>query len=478
MSPVPLSPSPGRSLPVRDAPIDVVFLGDVVTEDRVIYGGAVAASDGKIVAVGTPDLVEMLRNAAAETHDYSGRLLLPGFVDAHVHSFSGPGEGWERSSLCAAAGGVTTIIEMPYDATAPVVNADRFRQKRESIPGSTLVDVALLATIRRQCGVPFAEEMIDEGACGFKVSLFETDPVRFPRISHADLLDLMQICARRGIVVGFHAEDTEIIDAAVARARASAPADPLSHPRSRPPVAENVATATALQLGQDTGCPVHIYHASVASATDLVKAYRAVGADVSVETCPHYLLLEDADMRRLGAKAKINPPLRTARQQGLLWQRLQGGDIDMLTSDHAPWPLSRKNAEVIFDNASGTPGVDVLAPLMLGTGYLGGRLSLLHVARMLATAPARRFGLGATKGALAVGMDADLVAYDPSARTRISAEASHSSAGWSPYEGYEIPGRITATFVRGTRVYADGTVAAGLRHGRFVRPSAQTPVSA
>ena len=469
---------PDGSLPALDGPIDAVFLGDVVTEDRVIYGGVVAAAGGKIVAVGTPDRVELLRSAATETYDFAGRLLLPGFVDAHVHSFSGPGEGWERSSLCAAVGGVTTIIEMPYDAAAPVVHAERFRQKRESISGSTLVDVALLATIQRQDGVPFAEEMIDEGACGFKVSLFETDPVRFPRISSADLLELLQICARRGTVVGFHAEDTEIIDAAVARARAAAPTDPLSHPRSRPPVAENVATAIALQLGRDTGCPVHIYHASLASATDLVRSYRAAGADVSVETCPHYLLLEDADMRQLGARGKINPPLRAAEQRSRLWERLQAGDIDMLSSDHAPWPLSRKSAEVIFDNASGTPGVDLLGPLMLGTGYLGGKLSLLHTVRMLATAPARRFGLGSSKGTLAVGLDADLVAYDPSARTRITAAASHSSAGWSPYEGYEIPGRITATFVRGTRVYADGVIVAGLGHGRFVRPSVLSAVSA
>jgi allantoinase len=120
----------------------------------------------------------------------------------------------------------------------------------------------------------------------------------------------------------------------------------------------------------------------------------------------------------------------------------------------------------------------LLGPLMLGTGYLGGKLSLLHTVRMLATAPARRFGLGSSKGALAVGLDADLVAYDPSARTRITAADSHSSAGWSPYEGYEIPGRITATFVRGTRVCSNGAIVAGLGHGRFVRPSVLSAVSA
>lgn len=443
--------------------------GRIVTPDAVIDNGAVVVSDGIVSHVmGGRDALEAIE-AAARTVGGLGRLVMPGVVDAHVHSFSDPGETFDAATAAAAAGGVTTILDMPYDSAGPIGTAEAVVAKRALIAEQARVDVGLMGTVHPGEGVAAIEGMVEAGVVGFKVSLFETDPVRFPRLSTDEILQAATVLSHLGVRMGVHAEDGEIINALVAVARAAGRVSPIDHCRTRPPESETASVALGLELARAAEAPFHIFHASVPRSIELVAFHKAHGLAASVETCPHYLVLDESDMSRLGAKGKINPPLRTAAATQAMWRYLADGSIDIVTSDHAPWTAKSKQADVIFDNASGAPGVQTLLAIILGKGYFGGRLSLLRCAEVLSGNPAALFGIDHRKGAIAVGRDADLVIIDPSRSTNISSADMLSNAGWTPYQDMEVMGRIEATLVRGQPVYTelDG-VTAPLGTGEFV----------
>lgn len=366
------------------------MLGDLVTPAGILHDGAMDVREGQIVAMGVA--LDEERAAEGEILDARGRYVLPGAVDAHVHCFSESAEGFQNATAAAAVGGVTTIVEMPYDADRPVVDVERFEEKRAEIVGSAHVDVALLGTIRKVGGTRAIGDLVKAGACGFKVSTFETNALRFPRIGAADLVEAFGLIADAGLTVCVHAEDGEIISANVDRLRAEGRTDARAHGESRPPVSECVASAFALELARESGVKLHICHASLPRVIDIVTSHKVAGQPVSVETCPHYLLLTEDDVDRLGALGKINPPLRDGSARDALWARVADGSIDLIASDHAPWRLSRKQEPVIFDNASGAPGVETLVPLMLHHGVAGGRITLPQAMRLLAEEPAQRFG--------------------------------------------------------------------------------------
>jgi len=467
---------------------DIVVLGDLVTPSRVIPNGSMTIRGGKIVDVA--DGSDTSTRPGTSPHngassgasdgafygdgvtviDARGKCVFPGTVDAHVHCYSELAEGFTYATAAAAVGGVTTIVEMPYDADKPVVDAARFEEKRAMLDGTVHVDVAMLGTIRKVDGVREIPAIVEAGACGFKVSMFETHATRFPRITGNDLLEAFELIAAAGLTVDVHAEDGEIIMAAVEKMRATGRHDPLAHGQSRPPIAESASTVLALELASVAGTQLHVCHASLPRVIDLVSMYKDQGYPVSVETCPHYLVLSEDDVERLGGYSKINPPLRDADAVEGLWERLVDGSIDIVSSDHAPWLAEKKQSPVIFDNSSGAPGVETLTPLLLHHGVVSGRLSMLDAARVLAETPAKRFGLEGQKGVLAQGADADFFIWDPAGQTVLRGEELHSKAQWTPYEGAQLRGRIESTYVRGTCVARDGDVAGAPGWGRFVGP--------
>ena len=235
--------------------------------------------------------------------------------------------------------------------------------------------------------------------------------------------------------------------------------DPLAHARSRPAVAEHEAIARCLELARASGVRLHVCHVSTPRGVELVRAARAEGVDVSAESCPHYLLLDESELTRLGGEAKINPPLR-ARVLGL-------DGLDLVSSDHVGWPLARKQGADIFELASGCPGVELIVPLMhdaFGPEVL---------VRMLCETPARRFGLWPRKGSIQPGADADLLVLDPDAEWEVDPATLVTPAGWSPYRGRRLRGRVIAAFSRGVQVW-DGTRVIGpTGHGRHVPAVAQ-----
>ena len=437
-------------------PLSEKVSGRILNPDGTPVRAALSIRDGRIEAV---------TEGGGGGHDFGDALLLPGAVDVHVHTRSYTGEGIERCTLAAAAGGVTTIVDMPYDAAGPIDSLEAFEEKARDVEREAIVDVALWATVPPRGPIEDVEALVAAGAAAFKLSTFETHPERFPRIPDGQLLAAFAAIAAAGGLAGVHAENDEIVRAGIAtEVAAGHGGDPLAHARSRPPVAEHEAIARVLELARATGVRLHVCHVSTPRGVELVAAARRDGVDVSAETCPHYLLLDETELRRRGGEAKINPPLRASS--------LPPDGLDLVSSDHVGWPLERKRGPDIFALASGAPGVELIVPLVHDA------LGAASLVRLVSEAPARRFGLWPRKGNLRPGADADLLVLDPGIEWEIDPGALVTAAGWSPYAGRRVRGRVIAAFSRGVQVW-DGTYAgADAGHGRFVPATTATPAMA
>jgi len=390
--------------------------------------------------------------------DFGDALLLPGAVDVHVHTGSYEHEGIERCTAAAAAGGVTTIVDMPYDATGPVDSLEAFEAKTSRVRDEAHVDVALWATVPPRGPIDDVSALVDAGAAAFKLSTFETHPQRFPRIPDDQMVAAFALIAASGGLAGVHAENDEIVRAGIAAQRAATGgADPLAHARSRPEVAEHEAIARVLEFARVTGVRLHICHVSTPRGVELVAAARRDGLDVSAETCPHYLLLDDGELARRGGEAKINPPLRSVP--------LAPDGLDLIASDHVGWPVERKRGPDIFALASGAPGVELIVPLVHDA------LGPAELARLVSEAPARRFGLWPRKGNLLPGADADVLVLDPQLEWEVDPTRLVTAAGWSPYSGRRLRGRVIAVFSRGVQIWDGRHVLSPPGHGRFVAAS-------
>ncbi|HEY3720381.1 MAG TPA: amidohydrolase family protein [Roseiarcus sp.] len=446
---------------------DLIVTGRVVRADRVIEGGWVAIRDGLVERVGSG-----APPSAKERHDFGDAYVLPGAIDSQVHSRSQKDqEDFVWSTRAAAAGGVTTIVDMPYDAGFLVCDGERVRQKAAEAGAQARVDFALYGTVAPEDGAKHIAAMVEAGASAFKFSTFNTDPKRFPRIPPQTLFACFGEIARHGLAAGVHNEDDEIVRAAIAEVKASGITDYRAHGLSRPAVAETLAMAEVYEIGAHAGCSSHIVHCSVGRGYDLCEAYRRQGFDATSEACIHYLILdEERDVSRLVGKAKINPPIRPRREVEALWRHLAAGNVTVVSTDHVSWSEDRKSNPEMLENASGVPGLEVLYSLLV-KGLVERGLDIAWAARLLAANPARLFRLSHRKGAIETGRDADLVvmAHDP--RRYDPAASGHNFVQWSPYAGINLPYRPIATFLRGRLVYDGKAVLAAPGEGVFVRPS-------
>lgn len=444
---------------------DKVFIGTVILPDKVIERGWVLASDGLVrhVGAGTPP--------AGERHGGMGMLVFPGTIDAQVHSRSQKDqEDFIWSTRSAAAGGVTTIVDMPYDDGDLICTAERLTRKAEEGAQQARVDFALYATIDPAEGASRIDELVQAGAAAFKFSTFGTHPQRFPRIAPYLMHDCFVAIAPHGLMAAVHNEDDETVRAMTERVRAYGETGYAAHGRSRPPLAEALATAQVYEIGAETGCAAHIVHCSIARGYELAAAYRAQGHIATIEACIHYLMLDEGDVERLIGLAKVNPPLRPRPEREVLWRHLAASNITVVSTDHVSWSLDRKNNPDMLANASGMPGLEVLVPLLL-KGLEERNLPLSHAARLLAHNPAALFRLSGNKGALAVGCDADVVLMSRSSQRYDPAASGNNVVDWSPYEGLQMPWRVDATYLRGELICADGKVIAEPGTGRFQCPS-------
>ena len=455
------------------ADFDLVLTGRVVLPGSVIDDGYVAVRAGLVERIGSG-----APPAARERHDFGEAFVMPGAIDAQVHSRSQKGqEDFIWSTRSAAAGGVTTIVDMPYDDGVLICTSERLTRKAKEAAEQARVDFALYATVNPKAGASKIPALAAAGAAGFKFSTFETHPERFPRIPTPLLYECFAAVAREGLIAGVHNENDETVRAATKAAIAAGVSDYRVHGRSRPPVSEALATAEVYEIAAATGCSGHIVHCSIGRGYDLCAAYRQQGFDTTIEACIHYLILsEEDDVSRLGGKAKINPPVRGRRERDALWRHLAAGNITIVSTDHVSWSEERKSDPDMLKNASGVPGLEILYALLL-KGLLERDLGPCWAARLLAANPARLFRLGHRKGALALGRDADIVVmahrpgrYDP-------AESGHNVVGWSPYQGIELTYRPVATFLRGRLVF-DGKDVAAPGSGQFIHPARASAGSA
>ena len=447
--------------------LDYLIAGNAVWDGRVLAGAAVGVRGGRIAgwyaAEAAPPAREMVKVA--------GLLILPGCIDAHVHVASTSFEGFPAATAAAAAGGITTIVDMPFDAPAGISTVGQFTAKRGRLGEEARVDCALLAAVKK--------ETLDEipglaaaGACGYKLSLFDTDPVRFPVVPDPHLLEAFRRVARTGLHAGVHAENDAIVQEAVRRLRTAGRTAPQDHVLSRPAIAEIEATLRACEFARETGVRLHLHHVTHPRCLEMAARYRREGVRVTTETCPHYLLLCQEDMGRLKAYGKINPPLRERADVEVLWDHLAAGHIDIVASDHAPWPASDKDKPDIFANASGCPGLQTMVPLLYSEGVARGRITLGRFVEVLSEKPARIFDLPAAKGNLLPGADADLVLFDPQRRWVMREDRMFSNAKWTPFAGMTVQGDVVATMVRGAFAYREGEVLAKPGDGRFVPAAA------
>lgn len=441
--------------------VDLRIRGLLANEPGHFRRGEILVREGRIVAVGAPTATP-----ATQSINVGDAYLLPGMVDGHVHSLSHPGEGIAPATAAAAAGGVTTIVEMPFDHDGPINDVDRLARKQELVRQQAHVDVALLGTVAPGGGWRRIDGMRERGVVGLKVSLFETDSRRFPRIAERELIDVFSAARANELPVCVHAGNDDIVRSLTGRPHEEGD-DPLADCRSRPPISASLGLLTALEAACRTRASVHVCHASLPRSVDLVRQYVARGADVSLETCPHYLLLDTTDTDRRGALLKINPPLREPSAREGLWERLIHGDIDVISSDHAPWQLPSTTTDNVFDNHCGVPGVETGYPLVLAEALRRGPAAFDAAVTAMTINPARRFGLGDRKGLLAPGYDADIAVFDPEADTLVDEAALHSHAGWSPYHGVRQRGGISLVIRRGQIVY-DGVLRSEPGQGALV----------
>jgi allantoinase len=451
---------------------DLVVSGQIALPDGRVVPGEIGVRDGRIAAISDDDGLQ-----GAERLDAGASLVLPGHVDGHVHTRSEPLEGIESATRAAAAGGVTTIVDMPYDDPDPIASAAAFRQKAEDVEREAVTDVALWATISKSGGLDEIVPLVEAGAAAFKMSTFETHPVRFPQIPDGEILLAMEQVRAAGSMIGFHSENDDIVKRLSDKLEAEGRTDAAAHADARPPVAETEAVGRVLELALATGCRVHLCHVTVERGFVLRDRARADGVDVTAETCTHYLLLDESELVRQAARAKINPPLRPAHEVEALWRLLAAGKIDYVSSDHVGWTKERKNLPTIFDNKSGVPGLELTLPLLYSEGVVNRGLPLRTLIDVLCAHPAQRFGLWPQKGAIAVGFDADLVVLDPSTRWTVDQEALVTPCGWTPYHGREVTGRIQAVLVRGRAVFEDGEVVGSPGQGAVVRPGRLEPAA-
>ena len=453
----------------------VIRNGEVTTENGALAAD-VAIRDGVIAAL----LTRGTEAEAAESIDASGQLVLPGAIDIHFHcrAPAWPQRGdFSTETRAAAAGGVTTIFEMPVSkpccATAAI-----FRQRKALADADAWVNFALYAAP----GMLQRDEvhaLAAEGAIAFKIFMTSAPAGRDDEFEGLCLteapeqLRAMQLVAETGRLCVAHAEDNALLSHYTGQLQAAGRNDLQAHIESRPPHVEALAIATLLTLNAEAGVRLHIAHVTSRAALAVLRRHQAEGADVSGETCPQYLFFTEEDFLRIGAWARVNPPIRGQADQAALWQALADGTLLAVTTDHSPFTVEEKEraSESIWSVPPGAPGVEELVPAMLDAA-LAGRLSVDEAVKLISTNGARRFGIYPRKGVIAPGSDADIVLYDPADSTTIHQDMlfSKSRASDKLYEGMTFRGRVTRTLVNGATVYADGEIVGVRGGGRFVRP--------
>ena len=428
----------------------------IVRSQRVVFPDGIRPAEIRIQDGRIAEIAGATSAAGAGIIDAGSLVVLPGLVDTHVH-VNEPGrtdwEGFETATRAAAAGGVTTIVDMPLNSVPATTTVAALDEKRRAATSQCHVDVAFWGGVSPG-NAGDLEPLARAGVRGYKCFLSPSGVDEFPHVGEADLRAAMPTLARLDLPLLAHAEWPPHLR------------EPQGDPRryrtwleSRPPAAEVAAIELLIELARAHGARVHIVHLATADAFPLVGAARADGVQITLETCPHYLSFAAEDIRDGDTRFKCAPPIRAAAERELLWKALIEGDLDLVATDHSPAPRTLKHV----DDGDFVAAWGGIASLQLGlsavwTGAHARGQSPLALSRWLAEAPARLAGLYPVKGVIAPGADADLVVWDPDAESTIDAAALYHRHAITPYHDCRLRGRVVTTIMRGNVIYAESTL--------------------
>jgi dihydroorotase len=440
--------------------VDLVIRdGAVVSPREIIPGLSIAIDRGRVVAIGNDNEMPPAR----ETIDAAGLHVIPGAIDVHVH-FREPGfshkETWTSATQAAAVGGITTVFDMP-NTNPPTATVEAVERKLAIAARQAIVDFGVYGVLADH-NIGQLRAMKEAGAVSFKLYMGSENPL-VPCPHDGAILEAFDELAELGTRCTVHAENTPILTWRGEKLMRSGRIDAAAHLEQHSDIAAVEAVSRTAIFAEWTGCKVHIAHESTRYSLPHIRFAKERGVDITVETCPHYLLLSTDDGKRLGDNfLRVKPPVREPSHQQPLWEALMDGTIDIISTDHAPHLLQEKRKEKIWDCAPGFPGVETSMRLML-TQVARGRMTLCDYVRMACVMPARAFGLYPRKGTVAVDADADIVLIDTQKHGIIRGADLNSIGNATPFEGFVTIGLPVRTIVRGRTVALDGkpTVAPG-----------------
>lgn len=456
---------------------DLAIKGGVLVTEQGSWPADIAIDRDRIAMIAQPGaLPPARREVTAE-----GCLVMPGAIDIHFH-VRAPGHPqrgtFGTETRAAAAGGVTTILEMPISVPG-CARADILENRKRLGQAQSYVNFGLYGAP----GLLDRSEirgMADAGACGFKIFTHATPKGREDEFlgicldKEDEIYQALEMIKETGLLVSFHAENERLIQLFEKRVRATGRRDPAAFVESRPPVVEAMSVAQIAVMCRSVDTRVHIAHVSCAEALQALQAAQAAGLPMTGETCPHYLLFTAADMDRHGPFAMIKPPLRTAADQEALWQGLKDHSLTAITTDHSPFTLEEKERgrDNIWTAAIGSPGVEALVPFVM-TEALTGRISLTQAVQWISSQPARLFSLYPERGVLQPGAIADVMVYAPRPAATIDSSRWFSQARVIDrlYHGRSCQGYVRTTVVNGAVIYDEGRIVGEPGAGRFVQPS-------
>ncbi|MBM4431356.1 MAG: allantoinase AllB [Chloroflexi bacterium] len=461
--------------------VDLLIQGGAVVRSDSVFAANIAIAGGKIVALLAPELLP----EATQVIDVTGKVVMAGLIDPHIH-MRDPGkterEDWTTGSKAAAAGGVTTLLDMPN--TVPPVNCARnLLEKKEILSRKSLVDFGLYGG-DGDTSIAHISEQVEAGAVALKTFLwpYPDRPDEFDGLTVTrddDLLAILEAVAETGLVQALHPESKSIVDHYTRRLLAAGRRGPSVHSESRPVLAELEAVSRAILFAMETGVRLHIPHVSGGSVAALVRAAKDKGyRNITAETCPQYLFLTAERTQEIGPYAKVNPPLRSRDEQQRLWEYVLDGTIDTLGSDHAPNMPEAIEAgwQDIFAAPAGRAALETALPLLL-TAANQGRIDLRQITKMASENTAKLYGLYPRKGVIQVGSDADLVVADMQKTAVVDRRKMYTKQKDAArmYDGWTVTGLPVMTIVRGAVVMRDGEILGQPGYGQFVHPLPSHP---
>jgi allantoinase len=440
---------------------DLIVRGKRVITPAGERAAAIHVRGGTIAAISAYGEIP----SGSTVHEAGDLVVMPGLVDTHVH-INEPGrtdwEGFSSATRAAAAGGVTTLIEMPLNSLPATTSAAALREKLAAAAGKLWVDAGFWGGV-----VPGNSEELqalwDAGVFGFKCFLVPSGVGEFAHVAQADLRVALPKLVGMGAPLLAHAESPQPIDKAVASLPNSAsPRKYATWLGTRPREAENEAVALLMRLSGEFGARIHIVHVSSSDALDLLRGAKNSGGAVTAETCPHYLTFVAEKIADGATEFKCAPPIRERENREKLWKGLGDGTLDFIATDHSPCPPAMKlQDEGDFLRAwGGIASLQLSLPAVWTEARLRG-YAVRHLAKWLCEGPARLAGLAERKGTIAVGCDADFVIWDADAKFRVEAARLHHRHKVTPYAERELCGCVETTFLRGRKIFERGEFFAG-----------------